>query len=41
MCIRDSPETGLPMEPMGGQSPDNTNGASGKTPLDPEAPTLT
>ena len=35
------PETGLPMEPMGGQSPDNTNGASGKTPLDPEAPTLT
>ena len=35
------PETGLPMEPMGGMSPDNTNGASGKTPLDPEAPTLT
>ena len=35
------PETGLPLEPMGGQSPDNTNGASGKTPLDPEAPTLT
>ena len=35
------PETGLPMEPMGGMSPDNSNGASGKTPLDPEAPTLT
>ena len=35
------PETGLPMEPMGGMSPDNTNGASGKVPLDPEAPTLT
>tara|TARA_B100001173_G_scaffold99693_1_gene86166 strand:- start:758 stop:2410 length:1653 start_codon:yes stop_codon:yes gene_type:complete len=35
------PDTGLPMEPMGGQSPDNTNGESGKTPLDPEAPTLT
>ena len=36
------PETGLPMEPMGGMSPDNNvNGASGKTPLDPEAPTLT
>ena len=35
------PDSGLPMEPMGGQSPDNTNGESGKTPLDPEAPTLT
>ena len=35
------PETGLPMEPMGGMSPDNTNGGSGKTPLDPEAPTIT